>query len=41
MARELARELDGDQIQDLYQSDMESDDFFKESGWYSPEYEVA
>jgi hypothetical protein len=37
LARDLARKLDGDQIQDLFQSNMDSDDFFKESGWSSPE----
>jgi hypothetical protein len=40
MARELARQLDGDAIQDLYQSDMDSDDYFKETGWYSDEMEA-
>lgn len=39
MASAMAEKLDGDQIQDLFQSDMEDDDFFKESGWYSPEME--
>jgi hypothetical protein len=37
VARELARALDADAIQDLYQSDMDVDDYFKESGWYSSE----
>jgi hypothetical protein len=37
LARDLASKLDGDTIQDLFQSDMDSDDYFKESGWYSPE----
>lgn len=33
----LAGRLDSDAIQDLYQSDMENDDYFKATGWYSPE----
>lgn len=37
LAKELATKLDGDQIQDLFQSEMDDDDFFKESGWYSDE----
>jgi|SRR5579872_1047186 len=41
MVRELARELDSDQIQDLYQSDMDDDGYFKETGWYSEEMEYA
>lgn len=36
-ARDMAGKLDGDQIQDLFQSDMDEDDFFKTSGWYSSE----
>lgn len=39
MASAMAEKLDGDQIQDLFQNEMEYDDFFKESGWYSPEME--
>ena len=39
LARDLASKLDGDAIQDLFQSDMESDEFFKETGWYSPKME--
>ncbi len=39
MASAMAGKLDGDQIQDLFQNKMEYDDFFKESGWYSPEME--
>jgi hypothetical protein len=39
LAKELAAKLDGDTIQDLYQSDMDEDGFFKESGWYSSEME--
>ena len=37
LTRTLAGELDGDQIQNVFQSDMDSEDFFKESGWYSDE----
>lgn len=36
-ARDMVEKLDADQIQDLFQSDMEEDDFFKETGWYSSE----
>ena len=36
-AKSLASKLDSDTIQDIYQSDMDEDDFFKETGWYSPE----
>jgi hypothetical protein len=32
--------LDGDTIQDIFQKEMDGDDFFKESGWYSPEMEL-
>ncbi len=37
IAWDLAARLDADTIEDEYQSDMEDDDFFKESGWYSSE----
>ena len=40
IARDLGSVLDGDQIQDLFQSDMDADGFFKESGWYSPEWDA-
>ena len=40
IARDLGALLDGDQIQDLYQSDMDADGFFKQTGWYSPEYDA-
>lgn len=39
LAKELAHELDADKIQDLYQSDMDDDDFFKLSGWYSDQWD--
>lgn len=39
IAQELARNMDSDKIQDLFQSDMEEDDYFKKSGWYSSEME--
>jgi hypothetical protein len=31
--------LDGDTIQDAFQKEMDEDDYFKESGWYSSEME--
>lgn len=37
IARELAGKLDSDTIQDIFQSDMDSDGYFKETGWYSNE----
>lgn len=39
IANLLAAELDGDAIEDQFQTDMDSDDYFKEPGWYSPEME--
>ena len=39
IAKELSLKLDGDQIQELFQSDMEDDGYFKEAGWYSSEME--
>lgn len=39
LAKELARELDEDKIQDLYQSDMDEDGYFRVTGWYSDEME--
>lgn len=38
-ASAMAGVLDGDEIQDLFQSDMEADGYFKASGWYSDEME--
>lgn len=35
IARTIAGQLDGDTIQDLFQSDMDNDDYFKKTGWYS------
>lgn len=29
--------LDGDTIQDAFQTEMDDDGYFKETGWYSPE----
>lgn len=40
IAIQCAQSLDSDTIQDLFQSDMEDDDFFKDTGWYSPEMET-
>jgi hypothetical protein len=37
LANELARNLDGDTIQDLFQSDMDDDEYFRGTGWYSDE----
>lgn len=39
LCNDLTGKLDGDEIQDLFQSDMENDDYFKQTGWYSPEME--
>lgn len=39
IANELASNLDSDEIQDSFQSDMDDDDFFKQTGWTSPEME--
>lgn len=35
IARAMAGQLDGDTIQDLFQSDMNNDDYFKDTAWYS------
>lgn len=37
LTRTLASLLDGDRIQDMFQSEMENDGYFKKSGWYSEE----
>lgn len=37
IAKSLARSVDGDTIQDLFQDEMEDDGYFKETGWYSDE----
>jgi len=39
IAKCLAVNVDGDTIQELFQDEMEDDDYFKPSGWYSPEME--
>lgn len=39
LARDMATALDSDQIQDLFQSDMDDDGYFKPAGWYSDEME--
>ena len=36
---DILLDLPPDTIQDRFQSDMDDDGFFKESGWYSPEME--
>ena len=36
---DIIPELDGDTIQDLFQSDMDADGFFRETGWNSSEME--
>lgn len=36
-ASAMASTLDGDQIQDLFESDMDDDGYFKKAGWYSDE----
>jgi hypothetical protein len=39
IVNDLVSSLDADTIQDHFQSEMDDDGFFKESGWYSPEME--
>lgn len=39
IAKCLAVNVDGDTIQELFQDEMEDDDYFKKTGWYSPESE--
>lgn len=39
LARDMATALDSDQIQDVFQSDMDDDGYFKPAGWYSDEME--
>ena len=39
LTQELGNALDADTIQDLFQSDMEDDGYFKKAGWYSDEME--
>lgn len=35
----ILNKLDADTIQDAFESEMDDDGYFKESGWYSPEME--
>ena len=37
MARTLAAKLDAGDLQEEYESDMDGDGYFKDTGWYSPE----
>lgn len=37
IAEQLAKALDADTIQDLFQDEMKDDGYFKETGWYSDE----